>query len=983
MALTARRADPESLLSELGRLSTRRDVSRFFRQHAELCEPTVVERLHDEVVQLTLSDVGRADRLARAAKQLAELLGDDGARAQSMRADGHVQFARGHWGEALERYLAALDLFRAVGQELNVARTLSGALQTFIYLGQYDRAFAAAEEARGIFDRHGDRLRLARLDSNLGNILYRQERFDEALVRYHEAYERLRELGEPRDVAAVLSNTAVCHISLNDFASALNTYQRVRAFCQEHQMPLLVLQADYNVAYLHFLRGEYATALDLYRAVQAQCEASNDHYHLALCDLDRSELYLELNLSEEGGRLAERARVAFEELGMRYEAAKALMNVGLAAGQRGEAAAALGVFDKARVLFGVEGNPVCQALVDLYRAIVLHRGGHAQEAARWCRRASTVFQRSGMPVKAALCELLLGRLAVERGRVATARRLASSALQRLERAGAPALAFQAHYVLGLAAEADGDPDAAFESFERARRSVEELRSHLQGEDAKVAFLNDKLAVYEALVSLCLERHDVRAAYGYIEQAKSRSLADLMACRAAWLTPRAPRAEANEVAQLRRELNCHYHQMAAEALRHDRGSEARIERLRHRTAGLEARLVDSLRVAGEADQEYAALQTGGACGIEDIQASVPPGATLVEYYEARGRMYAAVIERNRLDIVALAPSTRVRSLVRMLQFHLSKFRFGSTYTTAFAGELRTVTEAHLFELYSELIAPLRARLSGNQLVVVPHGFLHYVPFHALTDGERFVIDDYTVSYAPSASVYRLCSIKPPTVHETSLVMGVPHATLPHVRAEVQAVAEALPSPVVFMGKQATHERLRTIGARSRFIHIATHGHVRRDNPMFSSIDLGTGPLSLFDLYQLDLSAELVTLSGCSTGVNVVTGGDEVVGLVRGLLYSGARAVLLTLWDAYDRSTAAFMTAFYRALAESRTKSAALRFAMREVRAEFPHPFYWAPFVLVGPDVTPGSLAGDAGETSGNVSRTLPFRPRIFPRPGRTP
>jgi CHAT domain-containing protein len=154
-------------------------------------------------------------------------------------------------------------------------------------------------------------------------------------------------------------------------------------------------------------------------------------------------------------------------------------------------------------------------------------------------------------------------------------------------------------------------------------------------------------------------------------------------------------------------------------------------------------------------------------------------------------------------------------------------------------------------------------------------------------------------------------------------------------------------------------------------------------MFSSIDLGTGPLSLFDLYQLDLSAELVTLSGCSTGVNVVRGGDELVGLARGLLYSGARAVMLTLWDAYDRSTATFMTAFYRALAESRTKSAALRFAMREVRAEYPHPFYWAPFVLIGPDGAPGTAGEGHPGAAGTPGRTLPFRPRIFPRSRRTP
>ena len=96
-----------------------------------------------------------------------------------------------------------------------------------------------------------------------------------------------------------------------------------------------------------------------------------------------------------------------------------------------------------------------------------------------------------------------------------------------------------------------------------------------------------------------------------------------------------------------------------------------------------------------------------------------------------------------------------------------------------------------------------------------------------------------------------------------------------------------------------------------MHIATHGMFRRDNPMFSSIRLGDGPLSVYDLYELRLSAELVTLSGCGTGLSGVVGGDEQLGLVRGLLYAGARGVLLTLWDAYDSSTADFMKALLRA------------------------------------------------------------------------
>jgi len=117
-------------------------------------------------------------------------------------------------------------------------------------------------------------------------------------------------------------------------------------------------------------------------------------------------------------------------------------------------------------------------------------------------------------------------------------------------------------------------------------------------------------------------------------------------------------------------------------------------------------------------------------------------------------------------------------------------------------------------------------------------------------------------------------------------------------------------------------------------------------MFSSIRLGDSYLSLFDLYQLRLPVELVTLSGCSTGLNVVSSGDEIVGLVRGLICAGAQSTLLTLWDVQDGSTSVFMKSFYQFLASGRNKAEALRDAVLCLRASHPHPYYWAPFVLSG-------------------------------------
>ena len=117
-------------------------------------------------------------------------------------------------------------------------------------------------------------------------------------------------------------------------------------------------------------------------------------------------------------------------------------------------------------------------------------------------------------------------------------------------------------------------------------------------------------------------------------------------------------------------------------------------------------------------------------------------------------------------------------------------------------------------------------------------------------------------------------------------------------------------------------------------------------MFSGIRLGDGYLNLYDLYQMRLSAKLVTLSGCATGMNFVSAGDELLGLQRGLFCAGATSLLLSLWDVHDRSTAELMQIFYKSYIETNDMAASLQSAMQQLRQESTHPYFWAPFVLVG-------------------------------------
>ena len=227
-------------------------------------------------------------------------------------------------------------------------------------------------------------------------------------------------------------------------------------------------------------------------------------------------------------------------------------------------------------------------------------------------------------------------------------------------------------------------------------------------------------------------------------------------------------------------------------------------------------------------------------------------------------------------------------------------------------------------------------------------MHYLPFHAFYDGRRYVDDDYAVSYAPSATVFVHCHELPAAEGNRSLILGIPDRTAPFILDEVHAVADAVSEPEVLLGSEASLEALREKAPGSRLMHIATHGYYRKDNPMFSAIRLGDSYLSLYDLYELSLPVDLVTVSACATGLSVVVEGDEILGLVRGLLFAGRG-----LWSRRfgtcrtgRRPTADLMGSFYSHLRTEKNRAVALRYAMLQQRERSSQPFFWASHVLVG-------------------------------------
>ena len=298
---------------------------------------------------------------------------------------------------------------------------------------------------------------------------------------------------------------ATCHISLSNTKEALDCYRQAKQLIDAQGLHRLGLENDYNIAYLHFHTADYARAIRLYRQCRSRFEEIGDERHQALCDLDLCEIFLELNMVEEAAELANWAWESFDRIGLRYEAARSLANLGVAISRQGRIFKALEAFAQARALFAEEANEVWPAQIDLYEAILLYAKGAASRRRRWRgarRPASSASACPRRPPPASCCwpASPCDEDELERGRAALPRR------PRAPRAPpSSSLHFETLLQLGMVLETGDRRAEAQAAYRQAREQAEHLRSHLQTDDLKFGFFRSKLRVYEALVALVLQK----------------------------------------------------------------------------------------------------------------------------------------------------------------------------------------------------------------------------------------------------------------------------------------------------------------------------------------------------------------------------------------------------------------------------------------------------------------------------------------------
>jgi CHAT domain-containing protein/tetratricopeptide (TPR) repeat protein len=260
-----------------------------------------------------------------------------------------------------------------------------------------------------------------------------------------------------------------------------------------------------------------------------------------------------------------------------------------------------------------------------------------------------------------------------------------------------------------------------------------------------------------------------------------------------------------------------------------------------------------------------------------------------------------------------------------------------------------------QLYELLIEPVLPYIKTKLVYISPDGVLNYLPFEALQKDGRYLIEDYSIAYAPSGSVLKICMDRNRNRRESILALGNPNLKNPafrlvHAENEVNSLEGLFPQVDVYTGDDATEAVVQQHGGEYDILHFACHGELNLDEPMLTSLRLAPdnendGYLHAGEVFEHDLSASLVVLSACNSALGELTSGNELMGLTRSFLYAGVPSIVASLWTVDDRSTSYLMQHFYKNLA-TMNKADALREAKLETMKKYPSPFHWAAFCLQG-------------------------------------
>lgn len=835
----------------------------------------------EQAVTLAPIDPERAQALGFEARRLARAARDAEALSTAELAIGSAAKERNDLPAALRHLRQALQVADRAGLPLHAARARLALASALLMQGDPAAAMRETKRAEpGL--RGGD---LGRLHAQRAVILHVQGRLEEALELYRRALPVLRRVGDGPYESKVLNNRAMLHSSRGALAAADADLRRVEQLSSAMGMGRTTAITRQNLGFVAALRGDLPAALAWFDRADAWFGANGIVDAVGL--RDRCEALLPAGLVVEARRAAEEAvrHLAAEGRGLFLAEARLLLSE--AALRDGDPVTGRVEAERARRAFARQRRPGWVAIARHAELRAAWLGGERSPALRAsARRVAAALAAAGWVVPALDARLIAAHLALELGRPEEARgELASAA--RARRRGPVDLRSRAWHAEALVRLAAGNRRGAASALRAGMRVLDrfrgalgatELRAHVSAHAADLALLGLRLAV-----------EDRRA---------DRVLAWAERWRASALQLRPVRPPDDSVleaglAELRQVTN----QIEQGVL-----TGRDVASLQRRQVALEQAVQRRARhVAGDA------YGLPPPPGVAELAAPLGERA-LVEMVELDGRLHAVVVAGGRASLHRLGGLEEATGELAGLRFGLRRLAFG--HGSPASREAAAAAVAHAASRLDHLLlGPLRTRLGGEgPLVLVPTGALHALPWSALPS-----LAGRPVSVAPSAALWRRAATMLPAAKPAGWrVVIVEGPGLPGATGEVTALAGHYPQAICLAGPGATVAAVAGALDGAGLAHVAAHGAFRVDNPLFSSLQLADGPLTVYDLEGLGRAPQLLVLSACDSGLSGVRPGDELMGLAGALFALGMRTLIASVVPVPDTATTELMLALHEAL-----------------------------------------------------------------------
>ncbi len=912
--------------------------------------------LRQRSLQFLRTDIRQTQQIGEWLARLASLTGNPRYQALSYWVEGHARsIGLGEIQPALACYTRAAEIFDELDEPLLKTRLQINIIWPLTAAGRPEEALQVGKQAAETLAAHEEYHSLAGLYVNLSvahGRLGQDQAALELLDKASRLYHQVSGPDEP-NLALVAENLAIFLRRLGRLKESMAANEQALELMGKAGFTVEMARVYQSQARTYMLLGRYTDALALLDEARELFAGDGRLRDVMLLELYISDCLLQLRRFPDVLEKCQAVRQHFQELQADFEGGQAILNEAIAAAGLGQTERAFQSLAEARAIFATMGSDVWVANTDLETAVLLRQEGRYGESLERARTAESLYAQRGLRIKQAYAQLVAAHTAIALGELDQAEQRIAAALVISRENGLPSLTFQAHTLQGRLAAARQDSGVAKAAYDQAIVALERLRGQLMME-FRAEFLTDKQAVYEEMVQLCLADGQTTDALRYVERAKSRALLDLITYRVDLsIRARVPEDEplVERLTALRAERDRLYHRWHSDDKPDDASGhwdDADRHQLQADVLALEKQITETWHRLLIRNADYAQNAAMWQVQVEDVQPELAADTAVLEYFVAQGELLLFVVTRKAVRVVPLSgAAAQLPRLLNLLRLNNSTMARSRAEQRPY---LVQNAQALLTKLHKLLLQPAVLHLAGKKrLIVVPHGLLHYLPFPALYDGERYLAENFEVSYLPSSSLLRYYRQVDTAVSGMAVLAHSQGGKLPYVLEEAVQVA-ALGQGELYLEDAATVANLTMRAAGNRYIHLAAHGEFRADNALFSGISLADGWLTTLDVFNLRFQASLVTLSACDTGRSVISGGDELLGLMRAFLAAGAAALLLTLWAVDDRSTAVLMTDFYRDLLAGSGKGAALRQAQcRMIRSgpdQYAHPYFWAPFYLVG-------------------------------------